>query len=120
MHNRIVWEIEVSDEFIFWYEGLDYGESLSVSRAVELLELSGPALGRPQVDSLKASRIPNLKELRVQHQGRPIRILFVFDPRRVGYLILGCDKTGDPNWYAKLIPKAERIYPQHLVEIGSE
>jgi hypothetical protein len=115
-----VWEIETSDEFSQWYGDLDYGESLSVSRSIDLLELSGPALGRPHVDTLKGSKIPNLKELRVRHQGRPFRILFVFDPRRVGYLILGGDKSGDPDWYETFIPLAERIYGKHLAEIGRE
>ena len=41
-----------------------------------------------------------MKELRVQHQGKPYRILFAFDPRRSAYLILGGDKTGDANWYS--------------------
>ena len=40
-----------------------------------------------------------MKELRVQHQGKPYRILFAFDPRRAAYLILGGDKTGEANWY---------------------
>lgn len=90
----------------------------SVNRSVELLEVNGPNLGRPQVDTLKGSKIPNLKELRVQHGGRPIRILFVFDPRRVGYLILGGDKSGDNRWYETFIPRAETIYQQHLREVG--
>jgi len=38
----------------------------------------------------------------------------------VGYLILGGDKTGDPDWYETFIPKAERIYAQHLIAIGSK
>ena len=115
-----MWEIETSDEFSEWYQDLNYQEALSVSRSVELLEKAGPALGRPHVDTLQGSRISNLKELRVQHHGRPIRILFAFDPRRVGYLILGGDKTGDPDWYETFIPKAERIYAQHLIAIGSK
>jgi hypothetical protein len=101
------WEIEASDEFLTWYLDLAYDESRSVNFSVELLGESGPALGRPHVDTLKGSRIPNLKELRVQHRGKPIRILFVFDPRRVGYLILGGDKTGDSDWYHRFIPVAE-------------
>jgi hypothetical protein len=78
------WEIETSDEFLVWYWDLTDDEALSVNHSVDLLERAGPALGRPHVDTLKGSRIPNLKELPVQHQGRTIRILFVFDPRRVG------------------------------------
>jgi hypothetical protein len=55
--------------------------------------------------------------LRVQHQGRPYRILFAFDPRRAAYLILGGDKTGDANWYKVNIKKADEIYDAHLREI---
>ena len=116
----MVWEIEASDEFSAWYRDLSDGEADSVNFSVDLLERAGPALGRPHVDTLKGSHIPNLKELRVQHQGRPIRILFVFDPRRVGYLILGGDKTGDPDWYRTLMPQAEKIYARHLEEIRRE
>jgi len=43
--------------------------------------------------------------------------LFAFDPRRVGYLILGGDKTGDIDWYSNLIPREEKIFAQHLSEI---
>jgi len=71
------------------------------------------------VDTLQGSRIPNLKALRVQHEGKPLRILFVFDPRRIGYLILGGDKTGNAGWYDTFIPFAEKIYVRHLAEIGS-
>jgi hypothetical protein len=56
--------------------------------------------------------------LRVQHAGRPYRILFAFEPRRNAYLILGGDKTGDPNWYSDAIRRAEAIYALHLKEIG--
>ena len=55
-----------------------------------------------------------MKELRVQHEGRPYRVLYVFDPRRVGVLLLGGDKTGDSRWYEKAVPLAEKIYAKHL------
>jgi hypothetical protein len=110
--------LETSDEFVAWYQGLNDAEVDSVNFSVDLLEKAGPLLGRPHVDTLKGSRIPNLKELRVQHQGRPIRILFAFDPRRIGYLILGGDKTGRDDWYERFIPEAEKIYEKHLAQIG--
>jgi hypothetical protein len=114
------WEIEASNEFAAWYGDLTDPEADSVNFSVDLLAQSGPMLGRPHVDTLKGSRIPNLKELRVQHEGRPFRILFVFDPRRVGYLILGGDKTGKNDWYETFIPIAEKIYNQHLKELKDE
>jgi hypothetical protein len=114
----MVWEVDVSDEFRAWYECLNTGERMSIAACVELLELNGPGLGRPYVDTLNGSAYPNMKELRVQHQGRPYRILFAFDPRRNAYLILGGDKTGDKDWYVDAIHRADAIYAQHLKEIG--
>jgi hypothetical protein len=114
----MTWEVEVSDEFIDWYESLNEQEGVSVDTAVDMLQEYGPTLGRPHVDTLKASKHRNMKELRVQHMGRPLRILFAFDPRRNAYLILGGDKTGDGNWYVDAIRRAEAIYVQHLKEIG--
>jgi hypothetical protein len=114
----MTWEIEVSDEFKGWYESLTDDECLSVNKLVEALAALGPALGRPQVDTLNGSRFPNMKELRVQYQGRPFRILFAFDPRRYAYLILGGDKTGDAKLYFDAIRRADLIYAKHLEEIG--
>jgi hypothetical protein len=119
MGNTVVmpWEVEASDEFKEWYESLDEEERASVAEGVDMLEEYGPALGRPYADTLRGSRYPNMKELRVQHQGKPYRILFAFDPRRNAYLILGGDKTGDANWYVDAIRRAEAIYALHLKEI---
>ncbi len=51
-----------------------------------------------------------MRELRVQHQGRPYRVLYIFDPRRVALLLFGGDKTGDDSWYDKNVPLADQIY----------
>ena len=53
----------------------------------------------------------------MQHEGRPYRVLYAFDPRRVALLLLGGDKTGDSRWYEKAIPQAETIYAKHLEEL---
>ena len=113
----VAWEVEVSDEFRVWYEDLNEDEVESVNYSVGLLEEAGPILGRPHVDLVQQSRHPNMKELRVQHQGAPYRILFAFDPRRCAYLILGGDKTGDARWYDTWVPIADDLYDRHLAEI---
>jgi hypothetical protein len=113
----MTWDVETSDEFTAWYNGLDDDEADSVDAAIELLEKYGPMLGRPHADVVHQSSFRNMKELRVQHQGRPYRILFAFDPRRCAYLILGGDKTGNDTWYDEWVPVADRIYKQHLAEI---
>jgi len=65
----MTWEVEVSDEFRDWYLSLSLDERAGVATPIEMLERHGPELGRPYVDTLKGSRFPNLKELRVQHRG---------------------------------------------------
>ena len=77
------WEVEASDEFKEWYESLREEERTSVAESVDMLAEYGPALGRPFADTLRGSRYQNMKEFRVQHQGKPYPILFAFDPRGV-------------------------------------
>jgi hypothetical protein len=61
-----------------------------------------------------------MRELRVQHEGRPYRVLYAFDPRRTGVQLIGGDKTGDARWYSEFVPKADTLYAQHLRAIGEE
>ena len=116
----MAWEVEFTDEFGKWWDGLVIGEQESVRVKVELLAELGPALTRPHADTIHGSRIQNLRELRIQHEGRPYRVLYVFDPRRTGVLLIGGDKTGNPRGYDEFVPRAETIYEQHLREIGAE
>ena len=112
------WSIEVSDEFTEWYVALDEEEIESVTAAIDMLESYGPSLARPFADTVKGSKYPNMKELRVQHHGKPYRVLYAFDPRRCAYVILGGNKTGDALWYVREIPRADAIFGRHLEEIG--
>lgn len=115
-----MYEVEFTDEFAGWWDGLDTGEQSSVAYSIRLLEEYGIDLKRPHADTVHGSRFPNMRELRVQHQGRPYRVLYAFDPRRTAMLLIGGDKTGRPNWYKEFVPKADRIYAQHLEEISKE
>jgi hypothetical protein len=115
-----MWEIEYTDEFEQWWELLGEQEQGSVSASVELLSSIGPSLSRPHVDTIKGSKHSNMKELRTQHQGRPLRTFFAFDPRRTVILLIGGDKTGDNLFYEKNLPKADKIYDEHLEEIKEE
>jgi len=116
----MAWEIEFTDEFGGWWNGLSIAEQESVRVTVELLAELGPALTRPHADTIRGSEFPNMRELRVQHEGRPYRVLYAFDPRRTGVLLIGGDKTGNPRWYREFVPAADAIYAQHLHEIGEE
>ena len=99
-----------------WLRELDSERAVQVSAAMRRVVRIGPSLGRPRVDSIKGSRIHNLKELRV-HGG--VRVLFAFDPNRRAVMLVGGDKTGTWNrWYRGAIPAAESAYATHLRSIG--
>ena len=61
-----------------------------------------------------------MRELRTQHQGRPFRTLYAFDPRRAAILLIAGDKTGDDRWYDTYIPIADRLYDEHLEQLKDE
>jgi hypothetical protein len=113
----MAYEVEVSDEFKAWYEDLSEPEQNSVERVVLMLMEAGPALGYPQSTGVKDSKFSHMRELRIQHEGRPYRVLFAFDLTRTAILLVGGDKTGDDRWYEKMVPKADAIYAEHLKTI---
>jgi len=116
----VAWDVEVTDEFKAWWNGLAEAERISVERAVLLLEERGPHLPFPYSSSVNGSRHSAMRELRVQHQGHPYRVLYIFDPRRVALLLLGGDKTGDDRWYEKNVPLADQIYDSYLAEMEED
>jgi hypothetical protein len=85
-----------------------------------VLEQRGPALRRPHVGTIDGSRHANMKELIVQHAGRPYRILFDFDPRRCAILLIGGDKTGNDRWYQEYVPIADQLYDEDLETLRRE
>ncbi len=113
-------EVEYTDEFEAWWEQLSEGEQDSVNDYVSLLEIHGVALGHPYSSAVHGSRHGHLRELRVQHKGRPLRTLYAFDPRRLAILLVGGDKTGDNRWYEVYVPKADALYDEHLETIRKE
>ena len=116
----MAYDVEFTSEFEVWWNSLDADEQESVDFSVRLLEERGIYLKRPHADTVHGSRFNNMRELRSQHQGRPYRVLYAFDPRRTAILLIAGDKTGRPDWYDEFIPKADKIYQRHLNEIGSE
>jgi hypothetical protein len=113
----MAYEVEFSDEFGEWWDSLTAEEQESVAFSVRILEEEGIHLTRPQADTVRGSKYPNMRELRCQHEGRPYRILYAFDPRRVAVLLIGGDKTGNTRWYKVFVPMADEIYTAHLREI---
>ncbi len=69
---------------------------------------------------VEQSRHAHMRELRIQHRGRPYRVLYAFDPRRAAILLLGGDKTGNDRWYQEQVPVADRLYDEHLKQLERE
>lgn len=116
----MAWEVEFTDEFGQWWDGLSEAEQIDVSAVVALLEENGPGLRYPYSSGVKGSQHGQMRELRVQHRGRPYRILYAFDPLRAAILLLGGDKTGNNHWYEEYVPVADRLYDEHLATLKKE
>lgn len=116
----MAWTIILLSEVRAWYDALTESDppdtADSVAAAIDLLEERGPQLGRPLVDTLEGTALPNLKELRPGSTGRSeLRILFVFDPERQAVLLTAGNKSGQwKAWYEEHIPLAERRYAAWL------
>jgi len=113
-------EVNVTDEFKAWYEGLSEAEQDRVAFTVGLLEERGVTLPHPYSSSIKGGASFALRELRTQAEGDPLRTLYAFDPSRQAVLLIGGDKTGDERFYERMIPIAERIWNEYLEETGQK
>ena len=109
-----------------WLDTLDNEAVSMIFAALERLQEEGPNLGRPLVDTLSNTNVKNLKELRpASPKGSEMRIIFAFDPKRSAIMLLGGDKAKGKNnkskwadWYRRNIPRAEKIFREHLDKIG--
>jgi len=114
----MAWEILTAVEFDRWWESLDAKERESLAASIERVRQLGPMLGRPHADTVARSKHRNMKELRTQHRGRPLRTFFAFDPVRRAVLLIGGDKTGDKRFYDRMIPLADAIFDAHLAALA--
>ena len=87
---------------------------------VGLLVERGPNPGFPFSSQVKTSRFPEMRELRAQAGGDPLRMLYAFDQRRTAILLVAGDKTGDDRWYETNVPMADRLFERHIRTIKKE
>ena len=116
----MAWQVEYTDEFGVWWDTLTEDERIRITASVGLLERRGPGLPFPHSSGISGSRHGHMRELRVQVGGRPIRVFYAFDPRRIAILLIGGDKTGRDDFYTRLIPLADRLYDEHLAALAAE
>jgi hypothetical protein len=116
----VAWEVEFTDQFQRWWNMLTEGQQDDLAQSVRHLIEFGPALGFPHSSKVTSSRYPQMRELRTQSAGRPLRTLYAFNPLRTAVLLIGGDKTGDDRWYDKFVPLADRLFEEHLNELKRE
>ena len=112
-----MWTIERTKEIANWINTLDDDAKEAIYKNLLILKEVGPSLGRPYVDSVKESKHPNMKELRVDNKKRVFRIFFAFDPERMVILLIGGDKRGDKRFYQRMLPLADQLFDQHLEKL---
>jgi hypothetical protein len=85
----------------------------------QMLEVFGPGLGRPKVDTLSSSRYANMKELRFKADNGVWRAAFAFDPKQQAIILVAGDKAGvsQQRFYRQLIARADARYTAHLARL---
>jgi hypothetical protein len=114
------WDVENTDEFGIWFVDLSETDQDAIDFTVDLLIAQGPNLRFPHSSAIGGSRHSHMRELRIQSEGRPLRVFYAFDPRRSAILLIGGDKTGDDRFYERMIPVADELYDVHLKELKQE
>jgi hypothetical protein len=116
----VAWDVESTDEFGDWWNGLTEAEQDRIAATIRLLGTRGPSLPFPFSSGVTGSRHSHMRELRVQSRGNPLRIFYAFDPRRTAILLIGGDKTGNDRFYEEYIPRADALYDTYLEELKAE
>ncbi|HHR6079634.1 TPA: type II toxin-antitoxin system RelE/ParE family toxin [Providencia alcalifaciens] len=112
-----MWTVILTDYFDCWLAEQDEDMQEKVFASLGNLEVYGPKLSRPHADTIKGSQYPNMKELRVQHTGKPIRAFFAFDPKRQAIVLCAGDKSNDKKFYSKMIRIADEEFTKYLASI---
>lgn len=116
----MTWEVVTTETFDEQWESYSEKEREDIDAYVRLLEAEGPHLKFPYSSGIEGSKHGHMRELRVQHKGRPYRVLYAFDHERSAILLISGDKTGNKRWYKENIPKADKLYDEHIASQEKE
>ena len=104
-----------TDEFSEWFDSLTDDQSEKVALVVEMLADQGVALGFPYCSKISGSKHGAMRELRTSQAGKPLRVLYMFDPIRQAVLLVGGNKVGKGNrWYESAIRIVDRLCDEYL------
>ncbi|MBK5143271.1 type II toxin-antitoxin system RelE/ParE family toxin [Budviciaceae bacterium BWR-B9] len=110
-----MWTIITTERFDRWFQKQDNSTQEKILAGLYLLQQGGPRVSRPYVDTINGSVHRNMKELRIQHKGVPIRALFAFDPRRQAMVLCTGHKGENPKrFYTEMLPVADDEFTKHL------
>lgn len=115
-----MWTVLLSARFESWLSEQEQALQEKVLADLTMLKIYGPDLPRPYADTLKGSQYKNMKELRVQFSGRPIRALYAFDYVRRAIVLCAGDKSQDKRFYSRMIRIADNEFSAWLAELEKE
>ncbi len=103
------WTVLFQHDFAGEFESFSDDVRVKLLAMVEHLERFGPLAKRPQVDTLKGSKIANLKEFRFAADEGVWRVAFAFDRKRRSIVLAAGNKAGvsSATFYKRLIALAE-------------
>lgn len=109
-----MWQITTTAVFDAWMSAQNDSDRAALLAGLMVLRERGPLLPRPYADTVSGSRFSNMKELRIQSQGKPIRAFYAFDPQRTGIVLCAGNKGSAKRFYDRMIPVADREYQHYL------
>jgi hypothetical protein len=118
----VSWTVLLDPAFDSEFQELSESVQDELLAHARVLELIGPTLGRPRVDTLKGSRHANMKEIRFEADNGIWRVAFAFDTKRQAILLVAGDKSGgsQDKFYRQLIRTADRRFDEHLKNLKKE
>jgi predicted XRE-type DNA-binding protein len=118
-NDGTAWKVIVVEPCLSWLQEMrwaDHATLIQIGQAITALAKGGPGLGRPLLNTVPGSRLPNLRELRSWSRGRAeVRLLLIVDPYRHAVFLAAGSKSGKwPNWRKTAIGQAENAYADYL------
>jgi hypothetical protein len=113
------WQIKLHDDFQSEFDELPTLVQDELLASLGALNVKGPSLGRPHVDTLVGSKFANMKELRFSTNKGIWRVAFAFDPARKAVILVAGNKAGvsQSRFYKVLIRKADSRFSAYLAEL---
>lgn len=114
----MMWKIQTTDLFDEWLDALADADRINVLASLLVLQEKGPLLSRPYADTVYGSTHSNMKELRIQSGGKPLRAFFAFDPHRKAIMLCAGNKMGnEKRFYKEMIPIADKEFTNYLAQL---